>query len=243
MTYTTITNTDARQGPPEGTPPIHLIWTDPPYGTGKRMTGKTGSYKDELDTDPIIAGILAWMPSMHPTGTVVICCDYRLAAKATIAIENYGWVYKGEIIWEFGLGRPRTSWWPVRHNNILTFTRTPTSALGMFDPAAIPRVKRLAPGKGYPDTKPAGSVWDFTMSNTHPDRVGYPNQKPTEIIEPFILAHTKKGDLIADPFAGSGSTGAAALKHGRSVLLNDTNPEAITTMRSRLHNYPELEDY
>ena len=232
----TITHNDARNGPPANTPPIHLIWTDPPYGTGKRMAGTAGAYEDGADLAPVIDGLLAWLPAMHPTGTVVVCCDYRLAAKAITAIEKYGWQYRGEIIWQFGLGRPRTSWWPVRHNNLLTFTRTAQSAAGMFDPAAVPRVKRLAKSPGYPDTKPAGSVWDFTMSNSHPDRTGYPNQKPLEIIEPFILAHTKLGDLVADPFAGSGSTGVAAAKHGRNYLLNDTNPEAIAAMNKRLNN-------
>jgi DNA modification methylase len=120
----------------------------------------------------------------------------------------------------------------VRHNNLLTFTRTADS--GLFDPSAMPKVKRLAPKPGYAETKPAGSVWDFTMSNTHPDRVGYPNQKPLEIVTPFVLAHTAPGDLVVDPFMGSGTTGVAAVRAGRRFLGWDLSGAAVEVARKRL---------
>lgn len=227
-----VYNLAAENGPPAEAPEVRLLWTDPPFGTGKRMTGASGSYVDGADTGYVLAGLLAWLPLVAPDGTVAVCCDYRLASKAVSAIEAAGWVYRGEVIWQFGLGRPRSSWWPVRHNNILTFTRCEN--VGLFDAAAVPRVERLAKVRGYPDTKPAGSVWDFTMSNTHPDRVGYPNQKPIEIITPFVLAHTLLDDYVADPFCGSGSTGAAAAAAGRGYVLNDVSAEAVAVAVERL---------
>lgn len=72
------------------------------------------------------------------------------------------------------------------------------------------------------------------MSNTDPERAGYPNQKPVEIIEPFVLAHTDPGGFVLDPFAGSGSTGAAAVKHNRNFILIDSNPQAAQIMSERL---------
>lgn len=208
-----------------------LLWTDPPYGTGKVQAQAGKSFKDHADTSYVIEAITSWLPIMDPEGTVVVCCDYRLAPTLIDALTQE-WVYRGEVIWEFGLGRPRTSWWPVRHNNLLTFTRTETS--GLFDKDAIPRAKRLAPKKGYEDDKPAGSVWDFTMSNTHPQRVGYPNQKPLEIIKPFVRAHTKPGDLVLDIFCGSSSTGTAALELGRDFYGIDSNSDAVRVSRERL---------
>lgn len=223
-----ISHGDAGHGPelPKGQE-IRLLWTDPPFGTGKVMRGPYSRYKDHSDNGYVVEAIKAWLPFMAGDGTVVVCCDYRLASEMVAGMRDSGWTYRGEVIWEFGLGRPRTDWWPVRHNNILTFDK---NGQGLFDPSAVPLTKRLAPKKGYPDTKPAGSVWDFTMSNTHPDRNGYPNQKPLEIIEPFVLAHTLPDDLVADPFAGSGSTGVAARKHGRRAFLNDGNGDAVDLM-------------
>lgn len=213
---------------------IMLLWTDPPYGTGKIRKGKSGKYRDGVDVSPTVEAVNSWLPHLNPEATVVVCCDYRLASRM---ISGLSWVYRGEIIWEFGLGRPRTSWWPVRHNNLLTFTRTETS--GLFDETASPRVKRLSRPDArshFQETKPSGSVWDFTMNNTHKDRVGYPNQKPIEIINPFVLAHTKPGDWVLDIFCGSGSTGAAALSCGRKFVGIDDNPDAISVSQQRLEN-------
>ena len=103
-----------------------------------------------------------------------------------------------------------------------------------FNATAVPREIRKAPKPGYENDKPAGSVWDKTMSNSDRERVGYPNQKPLDIITPFVLAHTKPGDFVADPFCGSGSTGHAALMHGRNFIGQDLNSEAINLSDERL---------
>jgi site-specific DNA-methyltransferase (adenine-specific) len=211
---------------------VRLLWTDPPYGTGKVQKQGDNEFYDPFDTSYVLNVLKACLPAMNENGTIVVCCDYRLATDLTSFMQDCWWTYRGEIIWEFGLGRPRTSWWPVRHNNLLTFTKTEES--GLFDGSAVPRAKRLAPKPGYSEDKPSGSVWDFTMSNTHPDRVGYPNQKPIEIIEPFVLAHTLPGDLVLDPFCGSGSTGAAALKHGRRFVGIDVSSSAVEVSKKRL---------
>jgi DNA modification methylase len=207
---------------------VMLLWTDPPYGTQKRMSGTEGSYKDDGTADLILTALDAWSPKLHSNGTIAVCLDYRLVHYVA---SGMSWCLRGEIVWSFGLGRPRTSWWPVRHNTILTFTRSETS--GIFNADAVPRVPRRAKSFGYPADKPAGSVWDYTMNNTHPDRCGYPNQKPAAIIEPFILAHTNPDDLIVDPFCGSGSVGVVALRNGRRFYGADTNIAAVVMAGNR----------
>lgn len=212
---------------------IMLLWTDPPYGTGKRQSSGSNSYLDSVrDLQKTAQAIVSWLPCMHENGTVAVCCDYRLSDTLISAVKAAGWHYRGEVIWEFGLGRPRNSWWPVKHNNIHTITRTDSS--GKFDATAIPRAKRLAPKKGYTDDKPAGSVWELTLSNTDSERVDYPNQKPLALIKPFILAHTSPGELVVDPFMGSGSTGVAAVSLQRKFVGLDTNPAALEVAAQRL---------
>lgn len=215
---------------PTDLPEMRLILTDPPFGTGKTQSQGGLSYKDSAYTGHTLDVLRRWSERLADDGTMAVLCDYRLAHRVITALRDL--VFRGEIIWTFGLGRPRTSWWPNRHNNILTFTKTDTS--GMFDASAVPRTPRRAISRGYPDDKPAGSVWDYTMSNNSKERVGYPNQKPLAILTPFVQAHTLPGDLVGDPFCGSGSTGVAALMAGRRFVGVDISEDAVEVSAMRL---------
>jgi DNA modification methylase len=62
----------------------------------------------------------------------------------------------------------------------------------------------------------------------------YPTQKPTALLERLILSLSNEGGLVVDAFAGSGTSGAAAFKHGRKAILIDQGTPAIETMESRL---------
>ncbi len=217
--------------------PIKLLWTDPPFGTGKTQRQGGAHY---LDTDKYLARVSTVSAIRNASrcfsdDTVVcVCADDRILPHVTVALENMGLHHQGDIIWTFGLGRPRSTWWPRRHNTVATFTVTQKPP--KFNADAVPRERRLAPKPGYPDDRPAGSVWDFTMSNTDPQRVGYPNQKPMELIRPFIEAHTDLGDWVADPFMGSGATGVAALQLGRRFMGQDTSPIACETAEKSLRS-------
>lgn len=214
---------------------IKLVWTDPPFGTGKTQTQRGQSYDDVSPGEAVDLterAIERIIPFMRSDGVVCICADYRIIHDVIVRVGSDYLYFAGEVIWTFGLGRPRSSWWPNRHNTIATFTVN--QKCPPFDASAVPREIRKAPKPGYEDDKPAGSVWDYTMSNTDPERVGYPNQKPLAIIEPFVLAHTSPGDVVADPFMGSGSTAVAALKHGRRFVGQDLNPKAIEITKRRV---------
>ncbi len=64
-------------------------------------------------------------------------------------------------------------------------------------------------------------------------RNGYPAEKPPEVAEVLIEQSSLAGEVVADPFMGSGSVGVAALQHGRRFLGNDLNPEAVEIARQR----------
>jgi site-specific DNA-methyltransferase (adenine-specific) len=71
---------------------------------------------------------------------------------------------------------------------------------------------------------------------------GYPTEKPVSVSEILIQQSTQPGELIADPFMGSGSVGLAALRQGCHFIGNDISPEAIEISRSRMHDFlnPEV---
>jgi len=211
--------------------PVDLVWTDPPFGTNKLQSNSGESYMDPGHWQALSMIVSAIdNVSLKETSVVCICADYRLVHELVHELSK-NLMFRGEIIWSFGLGRPRTSWWPNRHNTIVTFS---VSNKAPFDFASIPTERRKAPKPGYGVTKPVGSTWDFTMSNTSSERVGYPNQKPLTIIEPFILAHTQPNDVVADPFMGSGSTAHAAIKLGRRFVGQDVNPSAVKITDTRI---------
>jgi site-specific DNA-methyltransferase (adenine-specific) len=78
---------------------------------------------------------------------------------------------------------------------------------------------------------------DLSVSDviTYPSvRGGYPTEKPSAVSEVFVRQSTSPGELVIDPFMGSGSVGVAALKHGRRFLGTDIAPAAVELTEARL---------
>jgi site-specific DNA-methyltransferase (adenine-specific) len=87
---------------------------------------------------------------------------------------------------------------------------------------------------------PAGKVWDDVwmiprLQGTSKERVpGFPTQLPLALLTPIVLSTSQPDDLVLDPFCGSGTTGEAALRHGRKFLGVEKNPEFARLARLRL---------
>lgn len=86
--------------------------------------------------------------------------------------------------------------------------------------------------------KPVGNIWDdISLINSQAaERVGYPTQKPLELLERIILSSTDENDLVLDTFMGSGTTQVAANKLNRRFVGADINLGAIQTTTKRLSN-------
>ena len=77
--------------------------------------------------------------------------------------------------------------------------------------------------------------WYFpVVARLHSERTGYPTQKPMALLERIVRASSRRGDLVADFFCGSGTTAAAAARAGRRWLACDRSPAAIGTTYRRL---------
>jgi site-specific DNA-methyltransferase (adenine-specific) len=72
-------------------------------------------------------------------------------------------------------------------------------------------------------------------------RGGYPAEKPPEVADVLITQSSQPGDVVVDPFMGSGSVGVAALRTGRRFLGNDLNAEAVKIAEERLRTAGEPE--
>jgi site-specific DNA-methyltransferase (adenine-specific) len=97
----------------------------------------------------------------------------------------------------------------------------------------------MAPGlvgseKAARGKTPADVWWHTVVPTNGRERTGYATQKPLGILGRIVKVHSNPGDVVLDFFAGSGTAGEAALRHGRDYILVDSNPEAVEAMRKRL---------
>ncbi len=93
------------------------------------------------------------------------------------------------------------------------------------------------PGRTYRQHVPAGALprdWFAVDYARKAERTGYPTQKPVALVERILLASTDPGDLVVDPFVGSGTTAVAAAGLGRRWIGADASPVAVATTRRRL---------
>ena len=82
---------------------------------------------------------------------------------------------------------------------------------------------------------------DTIVGTNSREKTGYPTQKPLGVLERLVRVHTEPGDVVLDCFAGSGTAGEAAAKHGRGFILVDDSPAAVEIMTERLRAYdPEV---
>ncbi len=174
-------------------------------------------------------------------GTIYFHIDYREVHYCKILLDEiFGREnFLNEIIWAYDYGGRAKNKWPAKHDNILvyvkdqkkyTFNREDIDRIPYIDPGLVSKEK-AARGK-----LPTDTWWHTIVSPTGKEKTGYPTQKPLGVLRRIIQASSNEGDLVLDFFAGSGTTGAAALEFGRRFILVDNNPEAVQVMKNRFQD-------
>jgi site-specific DNA-methyltransferase (adenine-specific) len=173
------------------------------------------------------------------TGTLYFHVDYREVHYCKVLLDHlFGRdCFLSEVIWAYDYGARTTKKWPPKHDNILVYVKDPDRYF--FDAEAVQRIPYMAPGLVGPEKAARGKLptdtwWHTIVPPGGKERTGYPNQKPLGIVRRVVQASCPPGGLVADFFAGSGTTGAAAAELGRRFLLVDNNPEAVRVMAERL---------
>ncbi len=175
---------------------------------------------------------------LAPEGTLYFHIDYREVHYVKVLLDAiFGReCFLNEIIWAYDYGARAKRRWPAKHDNILVYVKDPDRYF--FDTEEVERIPYMAPGlvsaeKAARGKLPTDTWWHTIVSPTGREKTGYPTQKPVGILRRIVAASSKPGDLVLDFFAGSGTTGAAALELGRKFCLIDNNPEAFEVMRER----------
>jgi site-specific DNA-methyltransferase (adenine-specific) len=183
--------------------------------------------------------LLAAWELLADDGTLYVHLDWREVHHIKVLLDGLLGRHRflNEIVWAYDYGARSRRRWPAKHDTILVYVRDPKGY--WFDAEAVDREPYMAPGLVTPEKASRGKLptdvwWHTIVSPTGKEKTGYPTQKPEGILRRMIGASTRVHDRVLDPFAGSGTTGAAARSLGRSFVLVDSSPPAIEVMRRRL---------
>ena len=182
---------------------------------------------------------------LKPTGSMFVHLDCREVHYVKVLMDSiFGREsFMNEIIWAYDYGARSKSRWPAKHDNILWYVADPSQYTFNFD--AMDRIPYMAPGLVGPEKAERGKTptdtwWHTIVPTNGKERTGYPNQKPLGILRRIVKVHSNSGDTVLDFFAGSGTTGDAALEFGRSAILVDNHQEALEVMEQRLARWQPI---
>ncbi|WP_244560039.1 DNA-methyltransferase [Ensifer aridi] len=176
--------------------------------------------------------------------------------------RSLGFRLRNRIIWRYNFGYNADKRFSGRYETILWFSRTNTYTFNL-DPVRIPQLypgKRHSASKGKKAGKPSGNplgknpsdYWEFSAAEdfqnnpvwdvpnvkaNHPEHTEHPCQFPVELAERCVLALSKAGETVLDPFIGTGATAIAAVKHGRHAVGIDRYSPYLTIAEERIAQY------
>jgi site-specific DNA-methyltransferase (adenine-specific) len=176
---------------------------------------------------------------LTPEGSLFVHLDPRESHYVKVMLDEL-WGrehFLNEIVWAYDYGGRSRKRWSPKHDVLLCYARDPQHYT--YEYQAIDRVPYMAPklvgaAKARRGKTPTDVWWQTIVSPTGRERTGYPTQKPLAILERIVRVHSRPGDRVLDCFAGSGTTGEAAWRNGRSAVLVDQNPQAVEVMSLRL---------
>lgn len=225
-----------RQMPSES---VDLIYIDPPFFSNRTYTQIWGDDNEVRSFNDIFQdgmfSYLAWLNArlfemkrvLKPTGSIYVHCDWHASHYIKTEMDKiFGYEnFQNEIVWYYQSGGGRSKeHFNRKHDILLWYSKTRDykynidkirvsyketsmySKYGITSDAGKEYKPDVARGKNPDD------VWEMNILNpTAYERIGYPTQKPLEVLQRIVDAHSDPGDVVADFFMGGGSFGAAAI--------------------------------
>lgn len=212
---------------------IDLIVTDPPYNLGKDY----GNNHDLKGFEEYILFTREWLSEakrvLKPEGSIYVFMGVRFISYLyDIMDRDLKLFFNSWIVWHYTQGMGKTKGFSPRHDDILVFNKGKNFTFNLDDirvPQKFYRERNNMRGAN------PGDVWQFShVHYSNPNRQNHPTQKPEGIIERIVLASSNKGDIVLDPFSGSGTTLRVCQQLGRKAIGFELNPEYVAMTEQRL---------
>ena len=236
-----------------------LMIVDPPYNLSKDFHGNK-FYKTSAEEYGAYTRkwVEATLPLLKETASVYVCCDWQTSMVIAPILAEY-FAVRNRITWQREKGRGALHNWKNAMEDIWFLT---VSDKYTFHPERVQlRRKVLAPYRkdGLPkdwEETPEGNFRNTAPSNFWDDisipywsmaeNTEHPTQKPEKLIAKLILASSEEGDMVFDPFLGSGTTSVTAKKLHRSYLGIEQNETYCALAEKRLEQaieHPDIQGY
>ena len=212
---------------------VDLIIADPPYNLGKDY----GNNHDQASFEDYMDFSRNWIQEAHRilknSGTLYLFMGVRFISYVYALLEKeYRFVFNSWITWHYTQGLGKTKGFSPRHDDILMFTKT-TKFKFFLDNIRVPQ-KYYRSINNMRGANP-GDVWTFShVHYCNVNRQAHPTQKPEGLIERMVLASSEEGDLVVDPFSGSGTTLRVCQQLHRGCIGIELNPQYIQLTKERL---------
>lgn len=192
---------------------VDFTFTDPPYNVAYKSRRRRNAFQPIANDDMPEDVFVEWMSRVsaqlwrvhRPNSTALVCCGWSTMNLFRVAFRQ--WTLKSTVVWvkeSPGLG------WHTRsqHEFILLMHK----------------------GKPKPPKPAPSDVWQFKRVR----RLRHPTEKPLALAEKALQLYTLPGDLVCDPFLGSGTTAEASFKAGRRFVGFELDEQYIAIARARV---------
>ena len=226
---------------------VNLIVADPPYNIG--IDYGNGSRADRLPDAAYIEWTRAWITTAARTlaadGTMFVICGQEYAGDHQIAMRDAGLHWRNTVTWyeTFGVNcsnkfnrTSRPMFYAVKHPRRFTF-----NVESLNTPSA--RQTKYGDKRASPTGKVLDDVWTISrVCGTFRERVpDVPTQLPLALVRRVVLGLSHPGDLVVDPFTGSGTTGVVCVETGRRFHGIELRAEYAEIARVRINASMEAE--
>lgn len=226
---------------------IDLIIADPPYNLTKSFHGTQFSRKKESEYEDYTRQWLSKaIPLLRDDGSIYVCCDWETSLIIGRILQEY-LIVRNRITWQREKGRGAKANWKNGLEDIWFATKSNNYTFNL-DAVKI-RKKVIAPYKvdgkpkdwtetengNYRDTCPSNFWDDITIPFwSMPENTAHPTQKSEKLVAKIMLASSNPGDIVFDPFLGSGTTSVTAKKLDRHYLGIELNEQYCIWTEQRL---------
>ncbi len=221
-----------------------LIFADPPFNIGY----KYDKYHDNVGKDKYIGWTKEWMAAckkvLKPNGSFYIAIGDDYAANVKIIADELGLVMRNWIIWHYTFGQQMKNKFARSHTHIFYFVNNSQHFTFNDYAVRVPSDRQLIydDKRANPEGKMPDDVWDSysRVCGTFRERTGWhPCQMPEQLLMRIIAVSSNLSDCVLDPFAGSGTTAAAAKQLDRNYVCIEISKEYAKKAKERMQKIQE----